>query len=84
MPELREIPGLAATIWWLGEKGTSMAKSVRVHDDTHRALKLLKARRRSRSIDEVIRDMIRASTGSPVEDARAASKTDELTNYLKG
>ena len=61
-----------------------MAKSVRVHDDTHRALKLLKTRRRSRSIDEVIREMIRATTGSPVEDARAASRTDELTKYLKG
>jgi len=61
-----------------------MAKSVRVHDDTHRALKLLKARRRSRSIDEVIRKMIKDSTGSPVEDAQPASKTDELTKYLKG
>jgi predicted CopG family antitoxin len=60
-----------------------MAKSVRVHDDTHRALKLLKARRRSRSIDEVIREMIRASTGSPVEGVRPAAKTDELTKYLK-
>ena len=61
-----------------------MAKSVRVHDDTHRALKLLKARRRRRSIDEVIREMIRDSTGFPVGDARAAPKTDELTKYLKG
>jgi len=60
-----------------------MAKSVKVHDDTHRALKVLKARRRSRSIDEVIREMIRASTGSPVEEART-TKTDELTKYLKG
>jgi len=61
-----------------------MAKSVKVHDDTHRALKALKAQRRSRSIDAVIREMIRISTGSPVEDARATSKTDELTKYLKG
>ncbi|HXW94567.1 MAG TPA: hypothetical protein VEJ19_02525 [Nitrososphaerales archaeon] len=60
-----------------------MAKSVRVHDDTHRALKLLKTRRRSRSIDEVIREMIRASTGLNVEDARPSSKTVELTKYLK-
>ena len=60
-----------------------MAKSVRVHDDTHRALKLLKVKRRSQSIDEVIRDMIRESTGSPVEDVRPGSKTDELTKYLK-
>jgi predicted CopG family antitoxin len=61
-----------------------MAKSVKVHDDTHRALKLLKVRRRRRSIDEVIREMIRDSTGSPVQDAQKASKTDELTKYLKG
>ena len=61
-----------------------MAKSVKVHDDTHRALKLLIARRRSRSMDEVIREMIRDSTGSPVEDARPMSKTDELTKYIKG
>jgi len=61
-----------------------MAKSVRVHDDTHRALKLLKARRRSQSIDEVIREMIKTSTGSPVEEVRPGSKTDELTKYLKG
>jgi len=61
-----------------------MAKSVRVHDDTHRALKLLKTKRRKRSIDEVIREMIRASTGSQVEDVRSGSKTDELTKYLKG
>jgi predicted CopG family antitoxin len=61
-----------------------MAKTVRVHDDTHRALKLLKARRRSQSLDEVIREMIRASTGSPVEAVRPPSKTDELTRYLKG
>jgi predicted CopG family antitoxin len=60
-----------------------MAKSVRVHDDTHRALKLLKAKRRGRSIDEVIREMIRASTGSPVEEVRSSTKTEELTRYLK-
>ncbi|HUI23702.1 MAG TPA: ribbon-helix-helix protein, CopG family [Nitrososphaerales archaeon] len=60
-----------------------MAKSVKVHDDTHRALKMLKARRRKRSMDEVIREAIRDSTGSPVEDTRPSSKTDELTNYIK-
>jgi len=85
VPELREVPDVETTIHVSsGEKEESMAKSVRVHDDTHRALKLLKTRRRSRSIDEVIREMIRASTGSPVEDAHEASKIDELTKYLKG
>jgi predicted CopG family antitoxin len=61
-----------------------MAKSVKVHDDTHRALKELKARRRSSSIDQVIREMIRTSTGSPVDRALPDSKMAELTNYLKG
>ncbi len=61
-----------------------MAKSVRVHDDTHRALKVLKARRRSRSIDQVIREMIRETTGSSVEPSRSDVKAEELTKYLKG
>ena len=58
-----------------------MAKSVKVHDDTHRALKQLKAQRRSKSVDEVIREMIRQSTGSPVETARTR-KAAELTTFL--
>ncbi len=61
-----------------------MAKSVRVHDDTHRALKLLKTRSRSSSLDQVIRKMIRETTGSPVEDQRQGSGADELTKFLKG
>jgi hypothetical protein len=60
-----------------------MGKSVRVHDDTHRALKLLKARRRSQSIDQVIREMIRASTGSSVEPIQHDSRAEELTKYLR-
>ena len=60
-----------------------MVKTVKVHDDTHRALKVMKARRRSKSMDEVIREMIRATTGSPVESVRAPPKTDELTKYLR-
>ncbi|HYC11475.1 MAG TPA: ribbon-helix-helix protein, CopG family [Nitrososphaerales archaeon] len=59
-----------------------MAKTVRVHDDTHKALKRLKAKRRSRSIDEVIRDMIRASTGSSVGERESRGET-ELTSYVK-
>ena len=60
-----------------------MAKSVKVHDDTHRALKLLKERRRSSSLDQVIREMIRAATGSSVESTKMDSRADELTRYLK-
>ncbi len=59
-----------------------MAKSVKVHDDTHRALKELKIRRRSKSVDEVIREMIKTSTGEPVEKTKAGRKADELTSYV--
>ncbi len=60
-----------------------MAKSVRVHDDTHRALKQLKAKRRGASLDQVIREMIRETTGTSVEQIRPDSKPDELTKYLE-
>jgi predicted CopG family antitoxin len=59
-----------------------LAKTVRVHDDTHRALKRLKAQRRSRSIDEVIREMIRTSTGVRVGEREAEGET-KLISYLK-
>jgi hypothetical protein len=60
-----------------------LAKSVKVHDDTHRVLKELKARRRDGSIDQVIRELIAASTGTKVEDRKAGSERDDLTTYLK-
>jgi len=59
-----------------------MARSVKVHDDTHRALKRLKAKQRSASIDQVIREMIRATTGSAVGEERAEGRAEELTKYL--
>jgi predicted CopG family antitoxin len=59
-----------------------MAKSVKVHDDTHRALKRMKEQRRSKSMDEVIREMIRQSTGSPVEKSQPKGKAEEITTYL--
>lgn len=60
-----------------------MAKSVKVHDDTHRALKELKAERRKGSIDQVVRELILASTGTKVEDRKARSARGDLTPYLK-
>ena len=59
-----------------------MTKSVKVHDDTHGALKALKERGRKRSVDQVIRELIEASTGSPVGSVRAASEAEALTKYL--
>ena len=60
-----------------------LAKSVKVHDDTHRALKELKTERRSKSVDEVIREMIKTSTGRPVEKA-SPEESDKLTSYTGG
>jgi predicted CopG family antitoxin len=59
-----------------------MAKSVKVHDDTHRVLKELKAQRRDGSIDQVIRELIAKSTGTKVEGRSQASERDDLTPYL--
>jgi len=59
-----------------------MAKSVKVHDDTHRALKRLKAKQRSASIDQVIREMIRKTTGSAVGQERSEGRAEELTSFL--
>jgi predicted CopG family antitoxin len=61
-----------------------MVKSVKVHDDTHRALKRMKEQRRSKSVDEVIREMIRQSTGNPVEKIPQKGKAEEITAYLSG
>jgi hypothetical protein len=59
-----------------------LAKSIKVHDDTHRALKLMKDKNRKRSLDEVIRDMIKATTGAPVEKGLDRGDT-QLNPYLK-
>lgn len=59
-----------------------MAKSVRVHEDTHHTLMLLKVSRRSQSLDEVIREMIIATTGKSLEQVRSGSKEEELTRFL--
>lgn len=59
-------------------------KSVKVHDDTHGALLLLKAKRRNHSIDQLIREMIRATTGEPVAPERQGKGVEELTKYAKG
>jgi predicted CopG family antitoxin len=60
-----------------------MAKSVKVHDDTHRVLKLMKGQKRSKSIDEVIREMIKTSTGLSVNDRWSPKKNSEITSYME-
>jgi len=58
-----------------------VAKSVKVHDDTHQALKQLKSQRRSKSVDEVIRELIKQSTGQAVEKTNRR-KAAEITTFL--
>ena len=60
-----------------------MAKTVKVHEDTHEALKSLKARRRSSSIYQVIREMITTTAGWPQGRDASRSEAGELTSYLK-
>ncbi|MGD1055541.1 MAG: hypothetical protein ABR867_05630 [Nitrososphaerales archaeon] len=59
-----------------------MVKTVKVHEDTHRALKQLKLHRRDASLDEVIREMIQATTGLPVEKISYEPPTARLTSYI--
>ncbi len=59
-----------------------MAKTVKVHEDTHRALKQLKLQGRKESLDGVIREMIRTTTGLPVEKIAYDSPTARLTSYI--
>ncbi|MCS4540296.1 MAG: hypothetical protein HYU03_06385 [Thaumarchaeota archaeon] len=58
-------------------------RGVKVHDDTHRVLKQLKTERRSKSMDVVIRDMVRASTGKSVEQLLASPGNVKLTSYVQ-
>jgi len=59
-----------------------MAKSVKVHDDTHAVLKELKETRRSRSIDEVVRELVHEATGISVEHSRVKKPGPSLTAFL--
>lgn len=60
-----------------------MAKSVKVHDDTHASLKRLKTSERAKSVDEVIRKMIEETTGkAPGRDEESPS-VRKLTSYVE-
>jgi len=59
-----------------------VSKGVKVHDDTHRVLKQLKQQRRSRSMDEVIRDLVRGATGRSVEQFASQKKNARLTTFF--
>ena len=50
-------------------------KSVKVHGDTHRVLKLIKEQRRAKSMDEVVRDLVKGATGKSVEQFASQRRT---------
>jgi predicted CopG family antitoxin len=58
-------------------------KDVKVHDDTHKVLKLLKAQNRNKSMDEVIRELVKKGTGKSVEQYSSQKKNAKLTAFLK-
>jgi predicted CopG family antitoxin len=58
-------------------------RGVKVHDDTHKVLKLIKAQNRSKSMDEVIRELVRKGTGKTVEQYSQQKRNTKLTSYLK-
>ena len=57
-------------------------KSVKVHGDTHRVLKVLKEQRRAKSVDEVVRDLIRGSTGKSIEQFLSQKKNSKITSFI--
>ena len=58
-------------------------KSVKVHGDTHRVLKLIKEQRRAKSVDEVVRDLVKGATGRSVEQFTSQKKNSKLTSFLE-
>jgi len=63
--------------------GMLIIKGVKVHEDTHKVLKLLKAQNRNKSMDEVIRELVRKGTGKSVEQYSSQKKNAKLTTFLK-
>jgi hypothetical protein len=57
-------------------------KDVKVHGDTHKVLKQLKAQNRSKSMDEVIRDLVKRGTGRTVEQHFPPKKNTKLTSFV--
>jgi predicted CopG family antitoxin len=58
-------------------------RGIKVHDDTHRVLKKLKSQMRAKSLDEIIRGMVKKSTGRSVEQHLVTEKNLKITTYLQ-
>ena len=59
-----------------------VTKTVKVHGDTHKVLKLIKEQRRAESLDEVVRDLVKGATGRSVERFLPPGKNSKITSFL--
>ncbi len=60
-----------------------VTKSVKVHADTHQVLKTIKTRNRSKSMDEVIRALIKGATGRSVEQYSPQKNNARLPSFAE-
>jgi len=60
-----------------------VTKGVKVHGDTHSVLKAIKERNRSKSMDEVIRSLIKGATGKSVEAHSAQKDNTRLPSFAE-
>ncbi len=60
-----------------------VTKGVRVHGDTHRVLKSIKEKNRSKSMDEVIRSLIKGATGKSVDQYAPAKNNARLPSFAE-
>ena len=60
-----------------------VVKDVKVHADTHSVLKIIKVQNRCKSMDEVIRELVRKGTGKSIEQYSQQKRNAKLTSYLK-
>jgi hypothetical protein len=60
-----------------------VTKGVKVHADTHAVLKAIKERNRSKSMDEVVRSLVKGATGKSVEEYSAQKNNMRLSSFAE-
>jgi hypothetical protein len=60
-----------------------VTKGVKVHGDTHKVLKAIKEKNRSKSMDEVIRSLIKGATGKSVEGYSPQKNNTRLSSFAE-
>jgi hypothetical protein len=59
-----------------------VTKGVKVHADTHQVLKAIKEKNRSKSMDEVIRSLIKGATGKSVEQFTSQKNNTRISSFV--